>query len=84
MELQSREDAQFAIRKERGDQKIAPPNEGNWCDYATDWAETKAEWDLTMTVAESDAVAEMLGTCEEPPKFEVETLDHMKTVTGEH
>ena len=36
-----------------------------------------------MTPVESEIVMDMLGTCENPPKFEVETLDYLGTVTGE-
>ena len=37
-----------------------------WRQYATDCAETKARWDLTMTEPEAEAVVEMLGMCETP------------------
>ena len=37
-----------------------------------------------MTPVESEIVMDMLGTCEDPPKFDVETLDHLGTVTGDH
>ena len=43
-----------------------------WCQYATDWAEIKDRWELTMTDPEAEAVVEMLGTCEDPPDVEVE------------
>ena len=33
----------------RGPEEWAPPDNGLWCDYATDWAEIKEQWDLTMT-----------------------------------
>ena len=36
-----------------------------------------------MTPVESEIVMDMLGTCENPPKFEVETLDYLGAVTGE-
>ena len=66
-----------------GPQERAPPDNALWCDYATDWAEIKERWDLTMTPVESEIVMDMLGTCENPPKFEVETLDDLGTVTWE-
>ena len=53
-----------------------------WCQYATDWAEIKQEWELTMTQRESEIVMDMLHTCEAPPQVEVETLDYLGTVTG--
>ena len=37
-----------------------------WRQYATDGAETKARWDLTMTEPVAEAVVEMLGMCETP------------------
>lgn len=48
-----------------------------------DWTEIKERWDLTMTAVESEIVMDMLGTCEDPPEVEVETLDYTGTVTGE-
>ena len=55
----------------RGPEEWAPPDNSLWCDYATDWAEIKQEWDLTMTTRESEIVMDMLGTCENPPEYEV-------------
>ena len=67
----------------RGPEEWAPPDNGTWCDYATDWAEIKEKWELTMTPVESEMVMDMLGTCENPPEYEVETLDYLGAVTGE-
>ena len=67
----------------RGPGEWTPPDNDLWCDYATDWAEVKEKWELTMTPVESEIVMDMLGTCENPPKFEVDTLDYLGTVTGE-
>ncbi len=67
---------------ERGPEGWRPPNEGYWCKYATDWAEVKAEWDLTMTEAEAEAVQKMLETCENPPKVDI--LHALGARTGEH
>ena len=39
---------------------------------ATDWTEVKMEWGLTMTQTETEAVIDMLDTCEEPVEVEVE------------
>ena len=60
------------------------PDEGLWCDYAVDWAEIKERWSLTMTQVESEIVMDMLGTCENPPEFDMKTLDYLGSVTGEH
>ena len=67
----------------RGPEEWAPPDNDLWCDYATDWAEIKGKWELTMTQRESEIVMDMLGTCQNPPEVEVETLDYLGTVTGE-
>ena len=38
---------------------------------------------MTMTPVESEIVMDMLFICEHPPAVEVETLDHLGTMTGE-
>ena len=57
----------------RGPEEWMPSNQGYWCQYATDWAEIKARWELTMTEPEAWSVVEMLDTCEDPPQVEVRT-----------
>ena len=59
-----------------------PPDETYWCEYAQDWAEIKGRWDLTMTEPEAEAVALMLGTCEDPP--DVDVREALESATGEH
>ena len=54
----------------KGPEEWRPPDEGYWCQYATDWTEVKMEWGLTMTQRETEAVIEMLDTCEEPIEVE--------------
>ena len=61
----------------RGPEEWAPPDNDLWCQYALDWVEIKEKWELTMTPVESEIVMDMLGTCENPPEYEVETLDHL-------
>ena len=68
----------------RGPEEWAPPDNDLWCQYALDWAEIKERWGLTMTPVESDIVMDMLGTCEDPVRFEVETREVMEVRTGEH
>ena len=68
----------------RGPEDWAPPDNDLWCDYATDWTEIKERWGLTMTQVESAIVMDMLGTCEVPVRFEVETRDVMEVRTGEN
>ena len=66
----------------RGPEKWAPPDNALWCQYSTDWTEIKERWGLTMTPVESEIVMDMLGTCDDPPKVEVQ--DFLGSVTGVH
>lgn len=47
----------------RGPESWKPPRVEYWCTYAAAWARIKATWQLTMTAAETAAVAEMRATC---------------------
>ena len=40
-----------------------PPNKAYWCNYATDWANIKITWGLTVTSAEAQALTAMRETC---------------------
>ena len=60
-----------------------PPDETYCCQYATDWAEIKVRWDLTMTEPEAGTVVDMLGTCENPPVVEMEASGNVMIVPGE-
>ena len=66
----------------RGPEEWAPPDNMLWCEYATDWAEIKARWDLSMTPNESEIVMDMIGTCENPPAYEVEIRGTMEVRVG--
>ena len=57
----------------KGPDEWRPPDEGYWCKYATDWTEVKMEWGLTMTQSETEAVIEMLDSCEKPVEVEAES-----------
>ena len=59
----------------KGPEEWRPPDEGYWCQYATDWTEVKMQWELTMTQRETVAVIEMLDTCEEPVEVEAERAE---------
>ena len=59
----------------KGPEEWRPPDKGYWCQYATDWTEVKLEWGLTMTQRETEAVIEMLDTCEEPIEVEAERAE---------
>ena len=67
----------------RGPEEWAPPDNDLWCQYALDWAGIKDKWSLTMTSYEAAIVMDMLHTCEDLPRYEVETLDYLGSVTGE-
>jgi hypothetical protein len=50
----------------KGDQDPAgwkPANQGYWCTYATNWVIVKHTYQLFVTQAEHDALAQMLATC---------------------
>jgi Protein of unknown function (DUF1524) len=52
--------------RSKGDQDPSqwkPPSHAYWCRYAASWIEVKSYWRLTVTTAEKDALAGMLGTC---------------------
>ena len=66
----------------KGPEEWGPPDLDYWCQYATDWTEVKARWELTMTEYETDIVMDMLGTCENPPDLEI--WEALETATGEH
>ena len=66
----------------RGPEEWGPPDLDYWCQYATDWTEVKARWELTMTKVESEIVMDMLGTCENPP--DVDVREALESAAGEH
>ena len=68
----------------RGPEEWAPPDNALWCDYATDWTNIKERWNLTITPVESAIVMDMLGTCENPPEFEVEIRETMEVRVEVH
>ena len=51
----------------KGPDEWQPADRSYWCQYATDWALIKNEWDLTVTRDEAAALGEMLDTCPHPP-----------------
>ena len=59
----------------KGPEEWRPPDQGYWCQYAMDWTEVKMEWGLTMTQSETEAVIDMLDTCEEPVEVEAERAE---------
>ena len=57
-----------------GPEAWRPPDETYWCDYAIAWVTVKGQWELFATEEESNALSEMLDTCETPPGFESRPL----------
>ena len=47
----------------RGPERVATGKQVPLVQYAIDWITIKETWDLTVTQAEHDALAEMLNTC---------------------
>ena len=47
----------------KGPEEWQPPNAAYHCQYAQDWIDVKAKWQLTATPAEWQALEEMLATC---------------------
>ena len=66
----------------KGPEEWMPSNQDYWCQYATDWAEIKEWWKLTMTDPEAEAVVEMLQRCENPP--DVDVREALESRAGEH
>ena len=56
-------------KSDQGPEAWKPPDESYWCQYAIDWATIKANWGLSATQAEWDALLSMTATCggEIPP-----------------
>ncbi|HEX5595409.1 MAG TPA: HNH endonuclease family protein [Micromonosporaceae bacterium] len=52
--------------RSKGDQDPSqwkPPNRDYWCQYAQDWITVKHHWQLSVTIDEKAALADMLETC---------------------
>ena len=56
-------------KSDNGPEEWRPPDASYWCQYAIDWATIKADWGLSATPAEWDALIAMAATCgdELPP-----------------
>ncbi len=50
----------------RGPEEWQPPDSSYHCQYARDWIAVKADWGLTATAAEWEALETMLATCAHP------------------
>ena len=51
-------------KSDQGPERWKPPDESYWCQYATDWANIKADWGLSATQPEWDALLSMTATCD--------------------
>lgn len=51
---------------DKGPEAWKPPDESYWCEYATDWARIKVEWDLTVSDEEFEALYLMTLECDSP------------------
>ncbi len=50
-------------KSDKGPEDWRPPNEAEWCGYATRWIGIKTEYGLSVDAAEKAALEEMLGAC---------------------
>ena len=56
---------------------------GYWCEYAVNWIQVKAAWNLTATADEWSALEKMLGTCSADLAIEIgEPITVAKTPAG--
>lgn len=56
----------YVANRSKGDRppdQWKPPNQADWCAYASAWVSVKAQWHLTITSAERSALASMLARC---------------------
>ena len=56
----------------KGPDEWRPARREYWCQYAKDWTTIKENWKLTFTERETDALREMLLTCDCPPDLDLE------------
>ena len=64
-----------------GPEEWRPPDEGYWCQYATDWITIKNSWKLTATEAEAAALADMLSDCTPPITLATVDTEHPEPPT---
>lgn len=50
-------------KSDQGPSAWKPENQSYWCAYATDWVNISAQWQLSVTEADKNALSEMLNTC---------------------
>lgn len=62
--LLSVEDNANQSKGDKGPEAWRPPNEAYWCDYAKQWVQIKAKYDLGVNAQEKQELTRMLGACE--------------------
>ncbi len=61
--LLSVEDNANQEKGDKGPEAWKPPNEDEWCDYATRWVSIKSKYELSANPDEKTELNKMLGTC---------------------
>ncbi len=64
--LQATKNSLNRAKSAQGPEAWKPPLRHTWCQYARDWIEVKAKYELSVTQAEKAALASMLNTCDAP------------------
>ena len=61
--LLSVEDNANQAKGDKGPEAWKPPNQAEWCDYATRWIRIKSKYNLSVNEQEKEALTQMLDTC---------------------
>ena len=61
--LLSVEDDANQQKGDKGPEAWKPPNQGEWCDYATRWVSIKGKYDLSVNEQEKESLKAMLSAC---------------------
>ena len=62
--LLSVEDNANQAKGDKGPEAWKPPNQAEWCDYATRWIRIKSKYNLSVNEQEKEALTQMLDNCE--------------------
>ena len=61
--LLSVEDNANQAKGDKGPEAWKPPNQAEWCDYATRWVKIKSKYNLSVNEQEKEALTQMLDNC---------------------
>jgi Protein of unknown function (DUF1524) len=61
--LLSVEDNANQAKGDKGPESWKPPNQAEWCDYATRWVKIKSKYSLSVNEQEKDALTQILDNC---------------------